>query len=377
MTHHRTAEATPAPGRRRPHGRAGGRRPARPVRGRAGPGRVRRARPPARATRARRLPTGRGAPAGRRGRLPGDVPDPGGEGQGAGRPGAVGELALRGRVPGGPEGPPGCRRGGSAREVQVATFPDPHAVPTEAASELGPVLDAALAGLPEVYRTAVVLCDLQQKSRAEAAALLGVPEGTLSSRLATGRKRLAERLARRGVAVSTAALGAILAERGTAAVPGDLAAKTAEVVAKWTTGGIIAANLRYLMSDGGPVMWKATGVIAAAVAAVGLAVGAAAAWPGADPEQRRSRPRRRSRRRRPRTATRSPPRARSRGLIDHGHPGRHDRSGRSGVRTGRYWRSRPGVKLPSTTAGRSGRSIRSRPRKPGVWLGFVMTNPPL
>lgn len=168
------------------------------------------------------------------------------------------------------------RRG---REVQVATFPDPPAPSADPTPDFGPALDAALAGLPAVYRVAIVLCDLQQKSRAEAAAMLGIPEGTLSSRLANGRKKLADRLARRGV---TAAIGAAL---GTTAVPPDLAAKTVEAATAWAAGGVVAAHLRSLMSDGGPVMWKATGVIAAAVAAVGLAVGAAAAWPGANPDE--------------------------------------------------------------------------------------------
>jgi RNA polymerase sigma-70 factor (ECF subfamily) len=53
---------------------------------------------------------------------------------------------------------------------------------------------AALAELPEVYRTVLALVDLEGLRYAEAAAVLECPPGTVMSRLYRGRQQLAQRL---------------------------------------------------------------------------------------------------------------------------------------------------------------------------------------
>jgi RNA polymerase sigma-70 factor (ECF subfamily) len=53
---------------------------------------------------------------------------------------------------------------------------------------------AAIHELPEEFRDAVVAVDVAGLSYAEAARALGVPEGTLTSRLFRGRDRVAQRL---------------------------------------------------------------------------------------------------------------------------------------------------------------------------------------
>jgi RNA polymerase sigma factor (sigma-70 family) len=78
--------------------------------------------------------------------------------------------------------------------------------------ELRPLLDAELSLLPERYRSAIVLCDLEGLTIREAARSLRCPQGTFASRLARGRALLARRLARRRPALSTSALAAAFAQ---------------------------------------------------------------------------------------------------------------------------------------------------------------------
>jgi len=55
-------------------------------------------------------------------------------------------------------------------------------------------IDAALAGLPEDFRTAVVLRDVADLDYAEIAEVLQIPVGTVKSRIARGRGQLADAL---------------------------------------------------------------------------------------------------------------------------------------------------------------------------------------
>jgi RNA polymerase sigma factor (sigma-70 family) len=93
------------------------------------------------------------------------------------------------------------------REIPLPLVPDrpiPAAVAVD--SDALQALDEEIARLPQHLRTAVLLCELDGLPRKEAAARLGIPEGTLSSRLGKARKVLARRLRGRGIALSAGAL---------------------------------------------------------------------------------------------------------------------------------------------------------------------------
>src|SRR5882724_9562146 len=90
------------------------------------------------------------------------------------------------------------------RERATSELPEPAMAPPRDSPDLNDALDQELSRLPGKYRIAIVLCDLEGKTRAEAARHMGCPEGTVTSRLAYGRVLLAKRLARRGAALSAA-----------------------------------------------------------------------------------------------------------------------------------------------------------------------------
>jgi RNA polymerase sigma factor (sigma-70 family) len=112
-----------------------------------------------------------------------------------------------------------------ARETPAARLPDV-ARPGPEPDDLGAVLHEELAELPDKLRSLLVLCDLEGQPQTEVAGRLGLPVGTVYSRLAAARKALAARLKGRGVALSAAALTAALGQAGRAAVPAGLGPRT-------------------------------------------------------------------------------------------------------------------------------------------------------
>ncbi len=113
------------------------------------------------------------------------------------------------------------------RERHVEAIPEPEVVDRELCSDLLPLLDQALARLPDKYRAPVVLCDLEGKSYQEAARQLGCPPGTLGARLSRARAMLAKQLARHGLAVSAGTLAVVLAQSAASAcVPASVLSST-------------------------------------------------------------------------------------------------------------------------------------------------------
>ncbi len=66
--------------------------------------------------------------------------------------------------------------------------------PLLARTDLAPAIRQALEEIPETFRSAVVLVDLEDQSYEDAADVLGIPVGTVRSRLFRGRKLLQEKL---------------------------------------------------------------------------------------------------------------------------------------------------------------------------------------
>jgi RNA polymerase sigma factor (sigma-70 family) len=165
------------------------------------------------------------------------------------------------------------------RERQMTVMAEPEIVSQDPWSDLQPILDQELSCLSDKYRSAIVLCDLEGKTRKEAARQLGLPEGTLAARLARGRAMLAKRLSRLGLGVSAGALAVALSQNGaSAAVPTSVVSGTVQAASLFAAGqasaGLISTKVAALTEGVIKAMLIAKLKIATAVLLVIAASGA-------------------------------------------------------------------------------------------------------
>ncbi len=108
--------------------------------------------------------------------------------------------------------------------------------------DLAALLHEEIGRLPERYRTAIVLCDLEGLTEGQAAHRLGRPVGTVRSRLLRGRERLRDRLIRRGLAPSIIVLTSFHAsEAASMVVPSVLVQSTTRAAVQFATAGTVPA----------------------------------------------------------------------------------------------------------------------------------------
>jgi RNA polymerase sigma factor (sigma-70 family) len=131
-----------------------------------------------------------------------------------------------------------------ARQRQLASLSEPMTLARNPWDDLQPVLEQELSRLPDKYRIAIVLCDLEGKTRKQAARQLGWPEGSVSSRLSRARSMLAKRLTRLGIVLSAGSLAQVLAENSASAqVPAAMVISTVKAGILVATGQAVSAEL--------------------------------------------------------------------------------------------------------------------------------------
>jgi RNA polymerase sigma factor (sigma-70 family) len=171
-----------------------------------------------------------------------------------------------------------------AREKQMTDMPEPAVAAPDLWNDLQPRLDQELSRLPDIYRTVLVLCELEGKTRAETARQLGLPEGTVASRLARARAMLAKRLTDRGITVSAAALAAVLAQNvAPAGVPdsvvlGAITAASFFAAGRGAATGLVSVKV-FALAEGvlKAMMIRKLKAVVAVVLALGFAVTGASA----------------------------------------------------------------------------------------------------
>jgi RNA polymerase sigma factor (sigma-70 family) len=172
------------------------------------------------------------------------------------------------------------RAGRREREQQAPPRAARDALQEVAGRDLRAVLDEEVRRLPERCRLPFVLCYMEGKTNAEAARLLGCPNGTVLSRLARARELLRGRLARRGL---TLAAGLSTWQGpASAALPASLVGATAQAALLTVTEGTgseaVARPVRTLTEGMVQTMtWNKVKMTAALLLAVGLLAGGAGA----------------------------------------------------------------------------------------------------
>ncbi|MBN9517687.1 PQQ-binding-like beta-propeller repeat protein, partial [bacterium] len=161
------------------------------------------------------------------------------------------------------------------RRREAAHGPPARAADDRTWREVREVVDAELAALPEAYRTALVLCYLQELGYEDAAARAGCSVGALRGRLERGKEALRRRLARRGLPLLAPALVAGRPEPSAAA----LVDATLAVVRALRAGGRIPAAVAELARPRGGIR-AAVLPVAVGLAAVGALL--AGAGPSSD-----------------------------------------------------------------------------------------------
>jgi len=140
------------------------------------------------------------------------------------------------------------------REREAATRDAARVTPADSAEtsqHMQALLDQELKALPDIYRAAIVLCDLEGKTLRDAARQLDCPLATVGTRLARGRSMLSRRLSRHGPVLAGTSVAALIGNQVSAASVSPLLVNTTVqaatlIAAGQGASGVISAKVAAL-----------------------------------------------------------------------------------------------------------------------------------
>ncbi len=173
----------------------------------------------------------------------------------------------------------------TAAELTAATeVPD-----EEVSSGWEQALHEEINRLPDRYRVAIVLCDLEGHTCEEAARRIGRPVGTIKSWRSRGRERLRQRLVRHGLTPSSALGAALVADEARATILAPEAAEAARAIAGFLTAGVVPASVQGLVKGVLKAMilskLKTAAAVICALAFFTIGIGTAARVAAGDPKR--------------------------------------------------------------------------------------------
>jgi RNA polymerase sigma factor (sigma-70 family) len=137
------------------------------------------------------------------------------------------------------------------RERQVTDLPERTMADLVSRNDLQYLLDEELKHLPNKYRAVIVLCDLEGRTRKEAAEQLKCPQGTIAGRLARARTMLAKRLTLHGLAVPGGSMAVILSQMAASAnTPASVVSLTIQAACQVATGQAAVTSKVAVLTEG-------------------------------------------------------------------------------------------------------------------------------